>query len=103
MGFDFTQFEFDAEKRRQLGYTLVDRINQYFSSLDDRAVQLPLEQRSFGELHNQMPEIGESAEAVLDEVCRELIEKGFHVPSANYFGLMNPKIGRASCREREEN
>ncbi len=90
MGFDFTQFQFDAEKRRQLGYKLVDRINQYFSSLDDRAVQLPLEQRSFGELHNQMPEIGESAEAVLDEVCRELIEKGFHVPSANYFGLMNP-------------
>ena len=52
MGFDFTQFQFDAEKRRQLGYKLVDQINQYFSSLDDRAVQLPLERRSFGELHN---------------------------------------------------
>src|SRR5438046_6906625 len=89
MGFDFTQFEFDAEKRRQLGYKLVDRINQYFSSLDDRAVQLPLEQRSFGELHNQMPEIGESAEAVLDGVCRELIEKGLQVPSAKYFGLLS--------------
>ena len=90
MGFDFSDFQFDAEKRRQLGYKLVDRINQYFSSLDDRPVQLPLEKRTFGELHDRMPEIGENAEAVLDEICRELIEKGFHVPSANYFGLMNP-------------
>ncbi|HTD24161.1 MAG TPA: aminotransferase class I/II-fold pyridoxal phosphate-dependent enzyme [Terriglobales bacterium] len=90
MGFDLSEFQFDAEKRRQLGYKLVDRINQYFSSLEDRAVQLPLEKRTFGELHDHMPEIGENAEAVLDEICRELIEKGFHVPSANYFGLMNP-------------
>jgi glutamate/tyrosine decarboxylase-like PLP-dependent enzyme len=90
MGFDFTQFQLNSEKRRQLGYKLVDRIDQYFSSLDDRAVQLPANQRSFAELHNNMPEIGEDAEAVLDEVCRELVEKGFHVPSGNYFGLMNP-------------
>jgi len=27
---------------------------------------------------------------VLDEVCREMVDRGFHVPSANYFGLMNP-------------
>ena len=27
---------------------------------------------------------------ILDEISRELIEQGFHVPSANYFGLMNP-------------
>jgi glutamate/tyrosine decarboxylase-like PLP-dependent enzyme len=87
---DSADFQFDAEERRRLGYKLVDKINDYFSSLDDRAVQLPWEQRSFGELRDQMPEVGENAEAVLDEICRELIEKGFHVPSANYFGLMNP-------------
>jgi aromatic-L-amino-acid/L-tryptophan decarboxylase len=27
---------------------------------------------------------------VLDELFREMVEKGFHVPSPNYFGLMNP-------------
>ena len=27
---------------------------------------------------------------VLDEICREMVDQGFHVPSANYFGLMNP-------------
>src|SRR5581483_5741629 len=27
---------------------------------------------------------------VLDDLCREMVDKGFHVPSANYFGLMNP-------------
>src|SRR5437016_9517690 len=28
--------------------------------------------------------------SVLDEICREMVDKGFHVSSANYFGLMNP-------------
>ena len=27
---------------------------------------------------------------MLDELCREMVDQGFHVPSANYFGLMNP-------------
>src|SRR5438270_61911 len=85
MGFDFNEHE-----RRQLGYRLMDRINQYFSSLSGRPVQLPLEERTFGELRDRMPELGEDAAQVLDDVCSELIDKGFHVPSANYFGLMNP-------------
>src|SRR5437016_2083534 len=83
-------FSFDFEKRRQLGYKLIDRVNEYFSSLPDRPVQLPLDQRSFGELGETLPEVGEDACAVLEEACTELIEQGFHVPSANYFGLMNP-------------
>ena len=83
-------FDFDRETRRKLGYQLIDAINDYFSSLPERAVQLPLEERSFGQLRDRMPDLGESAEKVLDEACRELVDKGFHVPSANYFGLMNP-------------
>ena len=99
-------FDFDRETRRRLGYKLIDAINDYFSSLPERAVQLPLEERSFGQLSDRMPDLppqhaqergvpgapdlGESAEHVLDDVCQELIDKGFHVPSANYFGLMNP-------------
>jgi glutamate/tyrosine decarboxylase-like PLP-dependent enzyme len=84
------RFDFAAETRRQLGYKLIDCINDYFSSLPSRAVQLPLKQRSFGPLTDPMPEIGQSAEQVLADACRELVDKGFHVPSANYFGLMNP-------------
>jgi len=83
-------FDFDRETRRKLGYQLIDAINDYFSSLPERAVQLPLEARTFGQLSDRMPDLGASAEAVLDEACRELVDKGFHVPSANYFGLMNP-------------
>ena len=83
-------FDFDQEQRRKLGYKLIDHINSYFSSLPDRPVQLPLEQRTFGQLTDKMPELGLSAELVLDEVCDELVTKGFHVPAANYFGLMNP-------------
>ena len=62
----------------------------FFSSLPDRAVQLPVEQRSYGPIHNPLPEVGEDAGKVLDELCREMVDQGFHVPSANYFGLMNP-------------
>src|SRR5436305_1737526 len=83
-------FDFDAEQRRRLGYKLIDHINDYFSSLPDRPVQLPLEQRTFGQLTDKMPELGLKPELVLDEVCEELAHKGFHVPAANYFGLMNP-------------
>ena len=83
-------FDFDQEQRRRLGYKLIDHINSYFSSLSDRPVQLPLEQRTFGQLTDKMPELGLNAEHVLDEVCDELVHKGFHVPAANYFGLMNP-------------
>lgn len=83
-------FEFDKDTRRALGYQLIDRINDYFASLPDRAVQLPAEQRTFNSLTDGLPEVGADAALVLDEMCREMVEKGFHVPSANYFGLMNP-------------
>src|SRR3979409_741790 len=84
------RFDFDSETRRRLGYRLIDQIDSFFSSLPDRPVQLPLEQRTYGPLHDSLPEHGEDAERVLDQLCREMVEKGFHVPSANYFGLMNP-------------
>ena len=83
-------FDFDSETRRRLGYRLIDQIDAYFSSLPDRPVQVPLDQRSYGPLHNPVPELGDDAGVVLDEICREMVEQGFHVPSANYFGLMNP-------------
>ncbi len=83
-------FHLDFESRRKLGYQLIDALNDYFSSLPDRNVQLPLEERTFGALTDKMPELGESAEAVLREATTEMIDKGFHVPSGNYFGLMNP-------------
>src|SRR5438874_5765002 len=83
-------FDLDPEQRRRLGYKLIDRINEYFSSLPERPVQVPLEERSFTDLSNALPELGGDAAVILDEISRELIEQGFHVPSANYFGLMNP-------------
>src|SRR5258708_29548897 len=84
------RFDFDSETRRRLGYRLIDQLDSFFSSLPDRAVQLPLEQRIYGPLHGALPETGEDAETVLDDAFRELSDQGFHVASANYFGLMNP-------------
>src|SRR3954463_7388505 len=83
-------FAFDSDTRRKLGYKLIDFIDQYFSSLPDCPVQVPKAERTFGALENPLPEVGEDAMAVLDEMCRGLVDKGFHVPAANYFGLMNP-------------
>jgi aromatic-L-amino-acid/L-tryptophan decarboxylase len=85
MGFDFS-----SEERRQLGYRLIDRIDQYFASLDNRAVQPPAAERAVTHVALPLPELGSDATAVLDDLCREMIDKGFHIPAANYFGLMNP-------------
>jgi glutamate/tyrosine decarboxylase-like PLP-dependent enzyme len=83
-------FELDRNARQQLGYKLIDRINDFFESLPSRKVQLPSDQRTFGALTERMPELGDDAARVLDDLCTELVDKGFHVPAANYFGLMNP-------------
>src|SRR6267154_3033951 len=83
-------FEFDSDTRLRLGYRLIVRINEYFSGLPGRRVQLPLEQRTFDDLTNQLPEFGQDAAKFLDRITTALIDQGFHVPSANYFGLMNP-------------
>ncbi len=83
-------FALDSETRRRLGYKLIDQIDAYFSSLPDRPVQRPAEQRTYGPLDGTLPETGGDASAILDDLCREMTEQGFHVPAANYFGLMNP-------------
>lgn len=83
-------FELDRQTRQQLGYKLIDRIDEFFESLPTRKVQLPAGERTFGSLTDRMPEFGDDAGRVLDDLCSELVEKGFHVPAANYFGLMNP-------------
>ncbi|MGB9119587.1 MAG: pyridoxal-dependent decarboxylase, partial [Candidatus Angelobacter sp.] len=41
-------------------------------------------------LSDPLPEFGEDAATVLDQLCSDMVTEGFHVPSANYFGLMNP-------------
>src|SRR5580700_7340616 len=84
------RFDLDSATRRRLGYHLIDQIDSFFASLPDRRVQLPAEQRTFAALNNLLPENGEDADKVLDEIFREMVDKGFHVPSGNYFGLMNP-------------
>ncbi len=84
------RFDFDSATRRDLGYRLIDQIDAFFSSLPERPVQLPAKQRTYGPLQNPLPEAGEEPAKILDEICREMVDKGFHVPAANYFGLMNP-------------
>ncbi len=83
-------FEFTRDERQRLGYQIIDRINDFFESLPTRNVQLPVEQRTFTPLTERMPELGDDAARVLDNLTTELIDRGFHVPAANYFGLMNP-------------
>ncbi|HVG89943.1 MAG TPA: hypothetical protein VNB54_00495, partial [Alphaproteobacteria bacterium] len=83
-------FDFDSETRRHLGYRLIDRIDEYFSGLAQRPVQLPEELRTFADLGEPLPELGADAATVLDNLCSDMAALGFHVPSANYFGLMNP-------------
>ena len=52
------RFDLDSDTRRKLGYRVIDQIDTFFSSLPDRPVQLPTEQRSYGALHDPLPEFG---------------------------------------------
>ena len=99
-------FELSFGARRRLGYELIDLINNYFESLPLRPVQAPSEHRSFEPLRDEMPEAGileqgavpsgmngnspDKLAAFLRETVEEMINRGFHVGSGNYFGLMNP-------------
>jgi glutamate/tyrosine decarboxylase-like PLP-dependent enzyme len=101
-----SNFELNFASRRQLGYELFDLINNYFESLPTRPVQSPVEQRSFAPLRDAMPESGVLQSSIersgtngdahhqlsdfLRQTTRELIDRGFNLASANYFGLMNP-------------
>ena len=83
-------FDLNSQTRRQLGYELIDVVDGFFSSLPDRPVQHPAERRVYPPHESPMPETGEDPGKVLNEVCRELIDNGFHIPSAHYLGMMNP-------------
>src|SRR4051812_32364900 len=83
-------FDFDSDTRRELGQILIDIIDRYYQSLPELPVQQPAHQRSFVPLTGKMPEGGADPAYVLKELAQDLIDYGFHVPSANYFGLMNP-------------
>jgi glutamate/tyrosine decarboxylase-like PLP-dependent enzyme len=83
-------FDFDSSKRRDLGNKLIARIDEYFTSLGDRPVQPPAGRRNYGHHLSPLPELGGDAEQILSELWRELDEQGFHIPSGNYFGLVNP-------------
>ena len=91
-------FALDSATRRRLGYELIDVIDAYFESLPNRPVQLPLEQRTFEPLRGPLPETGaldsasdsDALARFLRDTAAQMIDQGFHVSAANYFGLMNP-------------
>jgi aromatic-L-amino-acid decarboxylase len=83
-------FDLDSQTRRKLGHRLIDVVDSYFASLPDRPVQPAADDRLYPTHQNALPEIGQDPARVFDEVCRELMEKGFHIPSAHYLGMMNP-------------
>ena len=83
-------FDLDSQTRRALGYQLIDVVDSFFASLPDRPVQRSAKDRIYPSHESLLPESGEDPTKVLGEVCHELIDNGFHIPSAHYLGMMNP-------------
>src|SRR6266404_3565456 len=83
-------FDFDSQTRRKLGYQLIEVVDRFFASLADRSVQPAAEDRIYPPRLSRLPETGEDPSQVLEQVCGELVDNGFHVPSAHYLGMMNP-------------
>lgn len=62
------QIEWDSDldfASGRLGYKLIDRIDEYFSGLIQRPVQLPEELRTFPDLAKPLPEFGKDAVPIL--------------------------------------
>jgi aromatic-L-amino-acid decarboxylase len=87
---EIMNFDLDSKTRRKLGHRLIDVVDSFFASLPDRPVQPATEDRLYPPHQGALPEIGRRSAEAFDEVCRELMEKGFHIPSAHYLGMMNP-------------
>lgn len=83
-------FDLNSQLRRELGYRLIDIVDEFFGSLPDRPVQVPAEKRSYPARLSTLPEVGDDPVEVFAEACSELIDRGFHIPSAHYLGMMNP-------------
>ena len=58
------RFDFDSETRRRLGHRLIDQIDAFFSSLPNRAVQLPLEQRTTDQFTIRSPSMARMPKSV---------------------------------------
>lgn len=83
-------FDFDSQTRRGLGQQLIDVVDGFLGSLPDRPVQPLAENRAYPAHLSSRPETGEDPGKVLNEAGRELLDNGFHIPSAHYLGMMNP-------------
>jgi aromatic-L-amino-acid decarboxylase len=83
-------FDLDSATRRKLGHRLIDVVDNFFASLPDRPVQLAAQDRVYAAHQDAIPESGEDPAKVFEDVCGELMEQGFHIPSAHYLGMMNP-------------
>ena len=74
-------FDFDSQTRRKLGYQLIEVVDRFFASLADRPVQPAAEDRIVPPRRlTRLPKRGENPGRVLDQVCGELVDNGFHVP-----------------------
>jgi glutamate/tyrosine decarboxylase-like PLP-dependent enzyme len=83
-------FDLNSPLRRELGYRLIDVVDEFFGSLPVRTVQVAAERRFYPPRLTRLPETGHDPNEVFREACHELIDRGFHVPSAHYLGMMNP-------------
>jgi glutamate/tyrosine decarboxylase-like PLP-dependent enzyme len=83
-------FHLDSETRRHLGHRLIDEVDKFFSSLPDRPVQRPADCRTYPAHLEPCPQRAGDPEKVFTEIFQELLQDGFHIPSAHYLGMMNP-------------
>src|SRR5258708_37072894 len=77
-------FDLDSQTRRKLGHQLIEVVDQFFSSLAYRAVQPPANERCYPPDLAQIPATRQHPTKVLDQVCREVADKGFTLPTHHF-------------------
>lgn len=81
--------EYDPESFRELGYRTVDRIADYFETLDDRPVYVQTDPDEVAAAFDEpVPETGTDPAAILDAVEDRVIGHATHTSSPRFFGYV---------------
>lgn len=86
----FADLDMDLQDFRKIGYSVVDQIADYFSSIRTRRIITENDSRTIEQLfQTALPEKGEPADQIIREWEEKILPNATHLGSPRYFGFVN--------------
>lgn len=80
-----------GDEHARLGRIVAEAVADYARTLDERPVCSPATPEELESLFDEpLPRRGESADAIIEQVKRDLLPHAMNIPSPRYYGLFNP-------------